>query len=57
MLASFNFSAVGPGSHTLRIETTRTVNPGCGSAGFPNDVSTVTFIEVVPVELMEFSVE
>lgn len=54
--ATFNFAQVDPGPHTLRIETTRTVNGGCGSAGFPDDVSTVDFVEV-PVELMSLTVE
>jgi len=56
VLASFSFPQIDPGAHTLRIETTRTVDPGCGSAGFSNDVSTVDFIQV-PVELMGLSVE
>jgi hypothetical protein len=56
IVQTFNFAQIDPGPHTLRIETTRTVNPGCGSAGFPNDVSTVDFIEV-PVELMSLTVE
>lgn len=56
VLASFSFTQIDPGPHVLRIETTRTVNPGCGSAGFPNDVSTVDFIQV-PVELLSVTIE
>jgi len=39
----FALPVIAPGPHTIRIETTRTVSSGCGSAGFPNDVSTLDF--------------
>jgi len=41
--ASFIFSQISAGAHTIRIETTRTVISGCGSAGFLNNVSTLDF--------------
>lgn len=41
---NFSFPTVAAGVHTIRIETTRTVDPGCGSAGFPNDVSNFHFL-------------
>jgi hypothetical protein len=56
VVANFTFAQIAAGVHTLRIETTRTVNPGCGSAGYPDDVSTFDFIGV-PVELMSFTIE
>ncbi len=44
VVATFSFPEIGPGNHTFRIETSVTVAPGCGSAGFPEDVSTLTFL-------------
>lgn len=43
VVADFFFPDIPAGSHTFRIETISTVAGGCGSAGFPEDVSTLTF--------------
>lgn len=43
VVADFFFPDLPAGSHTVRIETSSTVAGGCGSAGFPEDVSTLTF--------------
>jgi len=39
---SFSFGAIAGPTYTFRIETTRTVASGCGSAGFPEGSSTLT---------------
>jgi len=46
VIQRFLFPAVTPGPHTIRIETTRTVTGGCGSAGFPDDVSMLSLFYV-----------
>lgn len=33
---SFSFAAIAGPSYTFRLQTTRTVNSGCGSAGLPD---------------------
>ena len=38
---SYSFAALTGPTYTVRLETTRTVNGGCGSAGFPDGVSTL----------------
>jgi hypothetical protein len=38
---SYTFAALTGPTYTIRLETTRTVNSGCGSAGFPDGVSTL----------------
>jgi len=38
---SFTFPAISGPTYTIRLETTRTVNSGCGSAGLPDGVSTI----------------
>ncbi len=43
VVQSFSFPVIAAGYHTIRIETVRTVNPTCGSAGFPDGVSTLNF--------------
>ncbi len=43
VVADFFFPDIPAGNHTFRIETSTTVASGCGSAGFPEDVSTLTF--------------
>jgi hypothetical protein len=52
VIKTFNFPAVAAGSHTFRIETARTVNGGCGSAGLPNDVSVVYYYQPVDVNIL-----
>jgi len=47
------FPGLAPGSHTMRVETTRTVNGGCGSAGLPDDVSMLSFF-FVPGDKLNF---
>jgi len=39
---TFAFAPISGPTYTLRLETTRTVGSGCGSAGFPEGVSTFT---------------
>lgn len=38
---TFTFPVISGPSYTLRVETVRTVNSGCGSAGLPDGVSTI----------------
>jgi hypothetical protein len=39
---TFTFAPITGPTYTLRYETTREVGSGCGSAGYTDDVSTVT---------------
>lgn len=38
---SYSFAAISGPTYTIRLQTIRTVNGGCGSAGFPDGVSTL----------------
>ncbi|MCB9593619.1 MAG: hypothetical protein H6719_12875 [Sandaracinaceae bacterium] len=42
---SFTFPAVAGPTFTIRLETTRQVNGGCGSAGYTDGVSTLTLFQ------------
>ncbi len=42
VMQSFTFAAITGPSYTIRLETTRTVASGCGSAGYANDVTIFT---------------
>ena len=48
---SFTFASVTAGQHTIRLETTRTVNGGCGAAEVPIDVSMLRFLPASVAEL------